>query len=125
MDHRGAGLVATHARVFDREQAPDLVGDRREYLLWRGPVRHQRRDPPQRGLLVSQPGEPGAALRIRDRHREQLRELGETCLGVRRQSRPVQRRTDGHHPPHVTVDDDRRADRRVKAAPPPGDTDRA
>ena len=52
--HRTVGLVAAQARVSDGQQPPDLLGDRREHLLRHRPARYQRRDPPQRRLLLGQ-----------------------------------------------------------------------
>ena len=68
------GLVAAHVREIDRKQPPDLLGDRREQLLGRHAARDERRDPPQRRLLLGQPGQAGAALGVRDRRRHQLGE---------------------------------------------------
>ena len=56
------------------EQASDLVADGREDLDGRHTLRHQRGHPPQRRLLLSQPGERGTALGVRDRRRHQLGE---------------------------------------------------
>ena len=94
---RAVGLVADHVRQVDRKQPPDLVRDRREHLLRPRPARHQRRHPPQRRLLLGQPGEPGAALGVGDRRRQQLRELGQADLGVRGH-RLLLARAGGHHP---------------------------
>jgi transposase-like protein len=78
-------LVSGHPGEMRAEQPPDLFGDRREQLRWRYPARHQRRHPAQGRLLLDQPGKPGAALGIRDRRRQKLRERGQARLGVRRQ----------------------------------------
>jgi hypothetical protein len=68
----------------DREQPPDLLGDRGEQSLVRHPACHQSCDAPQRCLLLGQPGETTAALGVRDRRRHEVRELGEARLDVRR-----------------------------------------
>lgn len=72
---RTVGLVVAHARAIDRKQLPDLPSDRREYLLRRRPACHQRRDPPQRGLLLGQPAQTVIAQRRspRDRPRREAR----------------------------------------------------
>ena len=82
---RAVGLVAAHVREVDRKQPPDLLGDRREHLLGRHPAGHQRRDPPQRRLLLREPGERRATLRVRDRRRHKLGERREARLDVRRE----------------------------------------
>ena len=51
-------VVADQDREVDRQQPADLPGDRGEHLLrWSRPG-HQRRHPPQRGLLLGQLTEP-------------------------------------------------------------------
>lgn len=52
-DHT-VSFVAAHVRKIDRKQPPDLLGDRREHLPRRRVARDERRDPPQRGLLLGQ-----------------------------------------------------------------------
>jgi hypothetical protein len=54
------------------QHALDLLDDRREQLLRRRPVRHQRRDPPQRSVLLGEPGELIAARRHRPLRLTQL-----------------------------------------------------
>ena len=98
-----------------RKQLPDLLGNRRENLFRRRPARHQRRDPPQRRLLLGQPGQGGAALGVRDRRRHQFGERGQARLGVRRQL--LQGRAGGDHAPQAAVNDDRRPGRRAEARP--------
>jgi hypothetical protein len=55
---RTAGLVADQGRQLDAKQPPDLLGDRCEHRLWRNRLGHQRRHPPQRGLLLGQLAQP-------------------------------------------------------------------
>ncbi len=57
---RPVGLVAAHVDHIDRKQLTDLPGHRRKHLFRRGPSRDQRRDPPQRRLLLGQPAHPGS-----------------------------------------------------------------
>ena len=103
--HRVMALVTGHSGEVSAEQPPDLRRDRREQLLRLRPERHQRRDPPQRRLLLGQPGELGAVLRVRDRRRQQVGEVGEARLGIRRQ-RLRFRRPGCHHAPEASFDDD-------------------
>jgi hypothetical protein len=79
-------LEPEHSRLRP-EQVSDLVADGREGLRGWHALRHQRGHPPQRRLLLGQPGERGTALGVRDRRRHQLRERGQPCLGVGRQQR--------------------------------------
>jgi hypothetical protein len=88
---------------------PGFLGYGREQLVRRRTTRHQRGDPPQRRLLLGKPGDPGAALGVRDRHGHQLGEGGETLLGVQGQ-RMIDRAAD-HHTPQAALDEDRRPDR--------------
>jgi hypothetical protein len=78
-------------------------------------VRDQRRDPPQRRLLLGEPGEPGAGLGIRDRRRHQIGELGQPRLCVRRH-RFFQAPAGGHHAPETPLDCDWRPNRRADAS---------
>ncbi|HEV7459622.1 MAG TPA: GAF domain-containing protein [Solirubrobacteraceae bacterium] len=111
---RTVGLEAAQDRELDRKQQADLLGDRREHLLWRHPPRHQRRDPPQRRLLRGQPREAGAALGVRDRRRHQLRERSKPRLGVGWQWLLQVGR--GHYDaPQAALDEDRRSNRRADA----------
>ena len=71
--HRAVGLVAGQGRVRSGHHALDLFDNRREQLLRRRPVRHQRRDPPQRRLLL---GEPGELIAARLDHPVRLAQLG-------------------------------------------------
>jgi hypothetical protein len=107
--HGVIALVTGHPGEVGAEQPPDLLRDRREQLLRRRSERHQRRDAPQRRLLFSQPGKLGAGLRVRARRRQQLGEVGEALLGIRRQ-RLGFRRPGCHHAPEASCDDDGSAD---------------
>jgi hypothetical protein len=51
------GMIV-QGRLIDRKQLLDLLGHRREHFLRRRPARHQRRDPPQRRLLVGNLPQP-------------------------------------------------------------------
>ena len=81
-------LVATHGREFDRKQPAGLLDNGREQLLRRRPARHQRRDPPQRRLLLGEPRELPRDSRVRDRGRTSSVNLGEPRLGVRAGTAP-------------------------------------
>jgi hypothetical protein len=83
-DDRAVRFVAGHARAVDRKQLPDLLGDSLEHGFRCRPSGHERRDPPQRRLLLRQTCEPGATLGVRDRCGEQVGEVGEPRFGVRR-----------------------------------------
>ena len=56
--------------VVDRQEPPDLLGDRREHLLRRGRLGHQCRHPPQRGLLLRQLTQPRVSGWIAADHRD-------------------------------------------------------
>jgi hypothetical protein len=85
-----------HVRHIYEKQPPDLLRDCRKCLLRRRPGGDERGYAPQRRLLLGQPGDPGATLRIRDRRRDELRERGEARLRVRRQ-RLLLARAGAHH----------------------------
>jgi hypothetical protein len=51
-------VVADQDREVDRQEPADLLGDRGEHLLRRSRLGHQRRHPPQRGLLLGQLTQP-------------------------------------------------------------------
>ena len=63
-------------------------------------------------LFLGQSRDPHVALGIRDCGRHKLGERGEARLSVAGQ-RLLQDRADAHHPPHATLDDDRRPNRRA------------
>ena len=50
--HRIVGLVAAHGDRVERDQTPDLGGDRLEHLLRPRRLGHQCRHPAQGGLLL-------------------------------------------------------------------------
>jgi len=58
------------ATESERNQAPDLLGDRREHLLWPRRLGHQRRHPAQGGLLLGNLPQlhPGLGVGDRDCH---------------------------------------------------------
>ena len=63
---RPVELVACHVRRVGTKEQADLTRDRREHLGRRDPARDQRRDAPQRGLLVREARRsPRLALRAR------------------------------------------------------------
>jgi hypothetical protein len=104
-------LEPEHRRLRP-EQVSDLVADGREDLHGRHASRHQRGHPPQRRLLLDEPGESRVRLGIRDRCRHQLRERAQPGLGVRGQ-RLLPARADAEHAPQTALDHDRRPDRRA------------
>ena len=61
---RAVGLVAAQVGLSGGQHPPGLPGDCREHLLRRHPTRHQRRDPPQRRLLVGKLTQPCLIGRI-------------------------------------------------------------
>src|SRR5205823_8826264 len=109
-------LVPDDSRTRRAEQARDLVADRREDLDGADGLRHQRRHPPQRGLLFCElagsrlgGGELGAALGVRDRRRYELGELGDAFLGVRWEA--AVRVVDSEDAPELALYHDRGGDR--------------
>jgi hypothetical protein len=78
-------VVPAHHRVVDLQQLPDFLGNRGEHLLWRRSARNQGRHPAQRRLLLGEPAQLYARLRVGDRGRDQLGEPGQPGLDVRRQ----------------------------------------
>ena len=76
----------------------DLLGDGREHLSRLRFARDQRRDPPERGLLVDEPAEIVARLRVRDRGPYQLGKARDAILGIGRQLSSVGRERDHHAP---------------------------
>jgi hypothetical protein len=51
---RALRVVAHQDREVDRQEPADLLGDGGEHHVRRSRLGHQRRHPPQRGLLLSQ-----------------------------------------------------------------------
>ena len=122
-----------------RLHVPERLGDqrmRRAVVLLELPLRQAERDggvdePLLRAIVQvpddaaagrvglgeqtrSRGGELVLALGIQDRHRDQLGEVRDRRLGVRREAR-LARRGHGDHPPRPPADDDRTADRRAYA----------
>ena len=111
-DHgdRRVGLVSDHPHVFDAQEPCHLLGDRCGDLRRRRLARDERRHAPQRGLLLREATRVGPRLGVRDRRRQQLRELGQPRLGVLWE-RLLTGRGGKRHAPHAAVDHDRDADR--------------
>jgi phosphohistidine swiveling domain-containing protein len=118
------GLIATHQREIDGKQSPDLFGDRREQLLRRYPACDHRRETPQPRLLLNQPRQTGTTLRVRHRHRQQLRELRQPLTRVGRQTLMLLPRSNDHDAPQAALDEDWRPDRRADAGGAEVETDR-
>ena len=93
-----------------------------------GPVVQIALDPPP-GLISggndprTRRGQLGAALRIRDRHRNQLREIAEARLSIHRQGL-LATRTGDSNAPYAPLDHDRRPDRRADAPLASANTER-
>ena len=103
-------------RHRSRRAAPTSDATARNDLLRAGAARHERRDPPQRGLLVGEPLHVLARLGVRDGRRHELGEGGDPRLGIRAQGLVAARR--GHErAPELPLDEDRRADRRAQPQP--------
>ena len=110
--HDLPGLVADRRGGVRLEQPPDLLGHGGEQLGCRDALRDERRHPPQRSLLVREPGElvlPGGG---REGGGDELRELDEPVLDVVGQRRAVGR-VGRHRAPDLAVDDDRGAGARA------------
>ena len=78
--NRAVGLVARESGAVGGNQPSDLGAHGFEHLGRRRTLRHQRRHPPQRRLLLRKPRELLVRLTVRDRGRHQLGELCETIL---------------------------------------------
>jgi hypothetical protein len=109
VEHRGVAPLS--------EDTGDLFGDFREQRGHRRFLRHQRRHPPERGLLLRDARELDLRLGVGDRGADQLDELLQPRLGFRWERAAIQRRHD-HRAPEPASDDDRAAERgaRVQAA---------
>ena len=83
--YRAVGAVPAHRRVVGAQQPPGFLGDRGEHLRRRRRAGHQRRHPPQRGLLLGEPAQFHAGLGVGDRGGGQLGEPGQPRLGAGRQ----------------------------------------
>jgi hypothetical protein len=104
-DHdRELVLVAHHPDLLGAEQPLDLLRDGGEDVSRRHFACDQRRHPPQRRLLAREPLEVLARLGVRDRGREQVREVGQQPLRPRRER--MMERGDRHGAPHLAADDD-------------------
>src|SRR5262249_40705466 len=110
-------LEAGYARVRGGEHPADLLADRREDLERPYSPCDQRRHAPQSRLLLGELagsrlgcGELSAALRIRDRRRQELREVREPVLRFGRPGKRDSRRDD-HDAPEAPLYRDRCADR--------------
>ena len=76
-DHgRAVRIVPAHDRGIRAQQPAGLLGDRAENLLRRRRPGHQRGHPAQRRLLLGEPAQLHARLRVGDRGRDQLGEPG-------------------------------------------------
>ena len=82
-------VVAVHQGEVAVQHRPDLAGDRGEHLLRGLSSSDQRRHPLQRGLLLGEAAQLHPRLRVRDRGADQLCEVGQPGLGVRRQWLPA------------------------------------
>jgi hypothetical protein len=102
------------AREVRTAEDPDLAGHRLEHVGRRCPLRHQRSHATQRGLLIDEPPHLRPRLGVRDRHRHQLRERREACLGIQRQGLLLAG-AGGHQAPQAAFDEDRRPDGRADA----------
>jgi hypothetical protein len=111
--HQVVRIVTRDARQVGAEQPADLRADRPKKLIGRHAVRDQRRDAPQGSLLIGEAGRLRLRLGIGDRRREQLGEVGQARLAVRREL--GRRRRDDHRAPHAPRRGDRNGHRRADA----------
>ena len=112
--HRQVEPVRREACEVDggrADQRPGLDADGVEDRGSIAALRDKRRHPAQSRLLVGQPAEVVPRLCVRDRRRDQLRELGEPILGPGRQGLVLARERH-HRPPRLAVDEHRNADGR-------------
>ena len=119
-DHgrRAVGLVARHLHKREVEELRDLGGDRSKDVARERALRDERRHVAQRRLLVGQPSQLLARLRVGQRGRDELGEAGEPLLDAIGQRTAVGSRH--HHAPQGAVDDDRRPGRRADPGRPHG-----
>ena len=106
------GVEADDDRVRDSEHLLDFDSYSVEDLVRRRTFSDECGDAPQRRLLVSELAERGARLGVRERRREEFREVCEPrprVFGKRRASR----REKHDRPPHASSDDNRTPDRRA------------
>ena len=107
-------LEAQDGRDVGVEERRDLLGYRGEDHVGRHSARHEQREPSQGGLLLGDPAQLVARLRVGDRGRDEPGKGLQTVLRPLRQSRLL-RRGDGEHAPDPTLHADRGADRRPDA----------
>ena len=117
----GGGLVVLEADQPGRagaEEPSELTDHRVEDLARGRATGHERRDAPQRCLLLRELGELLAVRAAGDRRRDQLGDLREVFLDAVGQRRAL-RHLEAHVAPRLAVDDDRRpggrADPRTEA----------
>jgi hypothetical protein len=106
-DHRDPAVVfvAAERRCVGGNELADLGDDGLEDFARRSAFRNERRDAPQRSLLLGEPPELLARLTPRDGRCHQRRELAEALLDlIGKGCVPARHRNDA---PHPTVDDDR------------------
>ena len=107
-------LEAPDPRSVGRQQQPHLFADAGQDLLRGGGTRDQRRDPPQRRLLLGEPLYLPIGLRVGNRRGHQLAELRQARLGVGGQRFAVEP-GDADQPPYPTPDNHGTADPRAHA----------
>jgi hypothetical protein len=107
-------LVAHHPDLLRAKQLSDLLSDRGKYLRLRRFARDERRHAAQSDLLPHQPRHLCARLGVGDRRADQIRELRNACLGVRREWARLLR-VDGQGAPDPARHDDRATNRGAHA----------
>jgi hypothetical protein len=115
--HRAVGLEAEHSGDLRTGERLDLVAYRSEERVRRHALRDQRGHAPQGGLLLRQAGHLGLRLTVGGRRREQLREVGQSRLGIGGQRLGV-RRGDDHRSPRAPTHGEWGAHRRADADAP-------
>ena len=108
-DHRSSVGLEAGDGSLGTEEPSDLLGDCGEDIGRAGATCDQRRHPPQCRLLVEEAANLIVRLTVPDRGRNELREVGHSVGGVRRQRRPGPRGTDREDAPDSAVDEDRRS----------------
>ena len=107
-----ARLVAAQRDLVGVQQQLHLRGHGVEDGVGGRPFRDERRHPPERGLLLGEPFDLRARLRVGDGRRQQVAELREAPLGFRRQRLALEPR-DADHAPYAPVYQDGTADSRA------------
>jgi hypothetical protein len=105
------GFVAMHADDRDVDDGGNLLGNGGEEVVRARALRDQRRDPSQPRLLVGEPRERVARLRVGQSRRDQLREAGQLPLRPRRER--AAERCERDRTPQLAVDDDRARESRA------------